>query len=340
MEQKLGSRIARLRKAKGLTQEQLGAALGISAPAVSKWETNASCPDIALLCPLARALGTNVDTLLQFEETLSEEQCTAYMNEILETARTGHQAQAEERLWKLLRTYPSSPALKYQAAMVLTVFELWFPTEDEAKKETRKARRIQLFQQIYDGGDSGYKQRAAAELAACAIAEGKLEKAEQFLKELPKEHADQTFLKTSYYLKREEPQKAKEVLQNRLYYLASQTQMCLIQLTREELEPDPEQALEICKISEKLEEMFGTGSQSSGMAAILYERAGKKEQALESLLAMAERACGTVQMPNPVLFSEMLLKGMLTDDTFAGFREETRFQEAVQKLRDSIGEKA
>ena len=36
MELKIGSKIAELRKAKGMTQEQLALALGISAPAVSK----------------------------------------------------------------------------------------------------------------------------------------------------------------------------------------------------------------------------------------------------------------------------------------------------------------
>lgn len=42
MELKIGSKIAELRKAKGMTQEQLALALGISAPAVSKWETEVS----------------------------------------------------------------------------------------------------------------------------------------------------------------------------------------------------------------------------------------------------------------------------------------------------------
>ena len=53
---KIGGNIAALRKAKGLTQEQLADMLGVSAPAVSKWETGSSYPDISLLCPLARAL--------------------------------------------------------------------------------------------------------------------------------------------------------------------------------------------------------------------------------------------------------------------------------------------
>lgn len=39
---KIGGSIAALRKARGLTQEQLAQQLGVSAPAVSKWETEVS----------------------------------------------------------------------------------------------------------------------------------------------------------------------------------------------------------------------------------------------------------------------------------------------------------
>lgn len=42
MEIKLGPRIASLRKSKSMTQEQLALALGVSPPAVSKWETGVS----------------------------------------------------------------------------------------------------------------------------------------------------------------------------------------------------------------------------------------------------------------------------------------------------------
>lgn len=42
MEKKIGARLAALRREKGLTQEKLADMLGISAPAVSKWETGVS----------------------------------------------------------------------------------------------------------------------------------------------------------------------------------------------------------------------------------------------------------------------------------------------------------
>lgn len=60
----LGSRIGRMRRAKGFTQEELAEKLGVSAQAVSKWENDISCPDIQLLPQLAKLLGTTVDQLL------------------------------------------------------------------------------------------------------------------------------------------------------------------------------------------------------------------------------------------------------------------------------------
>ena len=46
----IGKRIQTLRKRQGLTQEQLAERVGVSPQAVSKWETDNSCPDISS-CP-------------------------------------------------------------------------------------------------------------------------------------------------------------------------------------------------------------------------------------------------------------------------------------------------
>lgn len=60
----MGDRIAYLRKQKKMTQAQLAVQLGISAQAVSKWESGLSCPDIMTLVPLAHELGVSTDELL------------------------------------------------------------------------------------------------------------------------------------------------------------------------------------------------------------------------------------------------------------------------------------
>lgn len=62
--QEMAQKIRELRKAKKLTQEELALRLGVSAQAISKWETAQSAPDIGLLIPLCQALGIGVDELL------------------------------------------------------------------------------------------------------------------------------------------------------------------------------------------------------------------------------------------------------------------------------------
>lgn len=58
----LSEQITALRKSRGLTQEQLGALVGVSAQAVSKWEKGGS-PDVELLPSLAEHLGVTIDAL-------------------------------------------------------------------------------------------------------------------------------------------------------------------------------------------------------------------------------------------------------------------------------------
>ena len=62
------------RKLLGLTQEQVADYLGVSTPAVSKWEKGITSPDIGLLPPLARLLKIDLNTLFCFSEDLSEQE--------------------------------------------------------------------------------------------------------------------------------------------------------------------------------------------------------------------------------------------------------------------------
>lgn len=60
--------IRRLRTERGWTQEELGERVGVSAQAVSKWETEQSLPDISQLPLLAKAFGVTTDLLFGLEE--------------------------------------------------------------------------------------------------------------------------------------------------------------------------------------------------------------------------------------------------------------------------------
>ncbi len=64
---KLNEQIAFLRKEKGITQEELAQALGVSNQAVSKWEAGQNCPDIGLLPELASYFNVSADELLGYK---------------------------------------------------------------------------------------------------------------------------------------------------------------------------------------------------------------------------------------------------------------------------------
>ena len=59
-----GSKIEKIRKAKGLSQEELAVKLNVVRQTISKWEQGLSVPDSELLLALSEALETPVSTLL------------------------------------------------------------------------------------------------------------------------------------------------------------------------------------------------------------------------------------------------------------------------------------
>ena len=66
--------IAKLRKERKITQEQLAEFVGVTKASVSKWETGQSMPDVLLLPQLATFFDVTIDDLIGYEPQLSTEQ--------------------------------------------------------------------------------------------------------------------------------------------------------------------------------------------------------------------------------------------------------------------------
>ena len=99
------------RRELGLTQEQLAGKLGVSAPAVNKWERAGSYPDITLLPVLARTLGVDLNTLLSFQEDLTDQEIGMFLNTLHEAARAeGFDAAFAGRSKGRRRSAPSTSA--------------------------------------------------------------------------------------------------------------------------------------------------------------------------------------------------------------------------------------
>ncbi len=104
--EKIGPFIRQLRKDRHMTQKELAGLLNVTDKAVSKWELGASLPDVALLLPLAEALGVSVTELLggiQTPEAPPQEQKAPPRDtagDILSyTQKTASQRRERLRLW-------------------------------------------------------------------------------------------------------------------------------------------------------------------------------------------------------------------------------------------------
>lgn len=79
--------IAQLRRGHGMTQEALAERIGVSPQTVSKWENQATCPDVALLPVLADVFGVGVDALYGREEPRRTVQPEQAIDRVISCAR-------------------------------------------------------------------------------------------------------------------------------------------------------------------------------------------------------------------------------------------------------------
>lgn len=70
----LPERLYTLRRKRGLSQEQLAEAVGVSRQAVSKWETGASTPELDKLTALSSFFGVTVDELMSDAQAAEKEE--------------------------------------------------------------------------------------------------------------------------------------------------------------------------------------------------------------------------------------------------------------------------
>lgn len=115
----IGGIIQKKRKQAGLTQAQLAQLLGVTAPAVNRWEKNLAFPDAALLAPLARCLKTDINTLFSFYDSLTDKERSL----IVEKVRTMLVTQTDEEILayieQVLRENLSDGQLHLQIANAL-----------------------------------------------------------------------------------------------------------------------------------------------------------------------------------------------------------------------------
>ena len=108
------------RREKGLTQEQAAERLGVTASAVNKWERGASLPDITLLPALARLLGVDLNTLLDFSEELTDGEIGDFLNSLDAAVKSEGYSAVFGRAERKIQEYPSCEKLTTRSRVTWT----------------------------------------------------------------------------------------------------------------------------------------------------------------------------------------------------------------------------
>jgi len=115
----LGENIRGLRIAKGITQEQFGYELGVSAQAVSRWENGATYPDITMLPMIADFFDVTLDELMGRGQELSSSERDAFFKIIYKMWDHGQYENILEAYDKMLRKHPNDAYLLHGKANFL-----------------------------------------------------------------------------------------------------------------------------------------------------------------------------------------------------------------------------
>lgn len=285
MEQGMGKVIQAKRRAKGMTQEQLAQLVGVSSAAVSKWETASALPDVALLCPLARALDCTPDELLDFKPQLTEQEVDA----LGETAECMFQAGRWQKAWDFcegrLREYPGDLYLAFRCGGLYAKYLVVSGQEEQARRQLKRA--IQLMERACELTDEESQRAALLSLAGLYVRDDRLEDAMATLDRLPGCNQDARNMRASILLQQGKLDQAQQLETANLSIHLHNAQLSLLGLANiAKKQGDEGRALELLDQIDRLIGQFPDpeGGQGIGRVAAvrrveLYAGLGRWEDA-------------------------------------------------------------
>ena len=346
---KLNEQIREHRKKVGLTQEQVANYLGVSTPAVNKWESGSTYPDITLLAPLARLLKIDLNTLFTFHESLSKEEVGRFCNEIGEVAQTkGFQAGFSAATAKL-QEYPNCDLLRYSLALLMEG-SLQISQLSSENREKYESQFMGWFEQCTNSRDEEVRETAISFLANKYLARGNLEKAQELIELLPDKRAvDKQMLKINALLRQGEYQEAAKMAEMKIFGDIAIMQSYLIKLVDIDLLlNDTDAAICAADASQKIAADLGLWEYNCYVCPLQIALAAKDvPRSIELIKAMFTAVLAPLKTPamfrhlpeKPVEddFRSRIIAMMLyqfeTDKEYAFLRPHPAFQELIAKYK-------
>jgi len=225
---KINQIIREKRKELSLTQEQIADFLGVSTPAVNKWEKGSTFPDITLLPALARLLKIDLNTLMSFNDDLTDIEIENFVNEVDKTVQEQDYDTAFQKAINKIHEYPTCEKLIYSVILYL-----------EGALALCNVSEIEQYRKIYE---TFYKRLATSEipeirdtatsmLISYARNRGDFSKAEELINSLPfSTIIDKEEQSAILYYQQERYRDAEKIWEHRVFKGATEIQTALVNM--------------------------------------------------------------------------------------------------------------
>ena len=310
----IGRTIARERRGRGVTQEELAAHLGVSKAAVSKWELGQSLPDVSLLPRIAAYFSLTLDELFDWRDELTQEESAALYAEVYALSEKDL-ATAHERLRALAAEHCSDANLLLMLASLLTVWAGGMATPFASAGERNDAtdadalvdEALALIDRVLEvATDPSTLYLAQQQKATTLFQAGRLEEAAALLEPLVhrQDAGAPTMLLASAYRKLGRDGEALELLQAERLRAASFVLSSLMQEAG--MRDDATFALAAGGAAKAVFEALDMGAVSPFFSVTMslevaetLRRAGEKDGALEALAHAVDALAAIPANPNP-----------------------------------------
>ena len=194
----IGEVIRKNRKSNGLTQEEMARFLGVTPPAVNKWESGSTMPDIMLLAPIARLLHISLEELLSFREELSEQE----IRELTKEADRRFTSDGYEDTFKWAKAqiemYPNCEFLVYGLSVMLDAHRMLDQVSDAEKYDPYL---LGCYERLLKSGNETIRNVGAESLYGYYLRKNDLKKAEEYLSYFSKENPERKRKQAAIYEK-------------------------------------------------------------------------------------------------------------------------------------------
>lgn len=162
----VGNNIARMRKERKLTQDELASFLGVTKASVSKWENCQSYPDIELLPRIATYFGVSIDELVGYEPQMGKREIRSTCARLRVAFAEEPFARAHEKCQDLVRDYYACyPLLVQIAALYLNHLD----RAELGEREGLAEETIALCERVRFGATSSTHVRQAESIEALLL---------------------------------------------------------------------------------------------------------------------------------------------------------------------------